>query len=220
MGSSLLKKFLMALSAVFLLVFLTQHLLINITSVFNDQGKTFNMLSHFMGYNPIVQYVLQPVLMGGVIFHFLMGFILEFQNRNARGAQNYIIQKQSNKSSWSSRNMIISGLVILSFLILHLIDFWVYEMNYKYIKYGAMDEYRYFGHLQHQFSGNLLRVGSYVVSFIFLGLHLSHGFSSAFQSMGLRNKYYSAIVAAGNIYAILIPFGYIFIAFFHFFSAA
>lgn len=218
MGSSLLKKFLMALSAVFLLVFLTQHLLINITSVFNDQGETFNMLSHFMGYNPIVQYALQPILMGGVIFHFVMGFILEFQNRKARGAQNYIMQKQSNKSSWSSRNMIISGLVILSFLVLHLIDFWVYEINYKYIEGQAIDEYRYFGHLQQQFSGNLLRVGSYVVSFIFLGLHLSHGFSSAFQSMGLRNKYYGAIINAGNIYAILIPFAYIFIAFFHFFS--
>lgn len=218
MGSSLLKKFLMALSALFLLVFLTQHLLINITSLFNDQGKTFNTLSHFMGYNPIVQYALQPILMGGVIFHFIMGFVLEYQNTKARGDKKYVMQSQSNKSSWSSRNMIFSGLVILSFLVLHLIDFWVYEMNYKYIENLAVDKERYFGHLQHQFSGNLLRVGFYVISFIFLGLHLSHGFSSAFQSIGLRNKYYGAIVTAGNVYSVIIPFAYIFIAVFHYFS--
>ena len=218
MGSSLLKKFLMALSALFLLVFLTQHLLINITSLFNDQGKTFNTLSHFMGYNPIVQYVLQPILMAGVIFHFIMGFVLEYQNRKARGDKKYVMQSQSNKSSWSSRNMIFSGLVILSFLLLHLIDFWVYEMNYKYIESLAVDKERYFGHLQHQFSGNLLRVGFYVISFIFLGLHLSHGFSSAFQSIGLRNKYYGAIVRAGYVYSVLIPFAYILIAVFHYFS--
>mgnify|MGYP003733683097 CR=1 FL=1 len=68
----------MALSAIFLMVFLLQHFLINITSVFSE--SLFNSISHFMGTNPIVQFLLQPILIGGVLFHFIMGFILEIEN--------------------------------------------------------------------------------------------------------------------------------------------
>ena len=81
--SSIGKKLLMALSGIFLVVFLTQHFLINITSVFSEE--IFNFLSHFMGNNPIVQFVLQPILIFGVIFHFVMGFYLEIINRKSRG---------------------------------------------------------------------------------------------------------------------------------------
>ena len=71
----------MAISAIFLMVFLLQHFLINITSVFSE--SLFNMLSHFMGTNPLVQFLLQPILIAGVLFHFIMGFVLEFENRKA-----------------------------------------------------------------------------------------------------------------------------------------
>ena len=77
--SSIGKKLLMALSGIFLVVFLTQHFLINVTSVFSEE--IFNFLSHFMGNNPIVQFILQPILIFGVIFHFVMGFYLEIINR-------------------------------------------------------------------------------------------------------------------------------------------
>ena len=76
--SSIGKKLLMALSGLFLVIFLTQHFLINITSVIS--ADIFNALSHFMGTNPIVQFILQPILIFGVIFHFLMGFYLEIFN--------------------------------------------------------------------------------------------------------------------------------------------
>ena len=78
--SSIGKKLLMALSGIFLVVFLTQHFLINITSVFSED--IFNFLSHFMGNNPVVQFILQPILIFGVIFHFVMGFILLLPERN------------------------------------------------------------------------------------------------------------------------------------------
>ena len=71
--TSLAKKFAMALSGLFLVFFLLQHFTINLTSVFSEQ--VFNELSHFMGNNPLVQFVLQPVLIFGVIFHFVMGFV-------------------------------------------------------------------------------------------------------------------------------------------------
>ena len=81
-SSTIGRKVAMALSGLFLVLFLTQHFTINIISVFSEAA--FNEVSHFMGNNPLVQFVLQPVLIFGVIFHFIMGFVLEIQNRKAR----------------------------------------------------------------------------------------------------------------------------------------
>ena len=119
--SSLARKYAMAISGLFLVVFLMQHFIINLTSVFSKD--VFNEISHFMGNNPLVQFVLQPVLIFGVIFHFIMGIVLDLKNRSARD-QNYAQNNGSANSSWMSRNMIWSGITILSFLVLHFIDFW------------------------------------------------------------------------------------------------
>src|SRR5690554_3960620 len=126
--SSIAKKILMALSGFFLLVFLLQHFLINFLSVINPY--MFNEVSHFMGTNPMVQFALQPVLMFGILFHFIWGFYLEIQNKNARPIK---YNGGSNTGgTWVSKNMIISGAVILLFLGMHLYDFWLHEMTVKY----------------------------------------------------------------------------------------
>ena len=213
--SSLARKYAMALSGLFLVVFLLQHFTINLTSVFSED--VFNEISHFMGNNPLVQFILQPILIFGVIFHFLMGFVLELKNKSAR-AQNYAQNKGSANSSWMSRNMIWSGAVILSFLILHFIDFWFPEMNYKYIKSLPSDPNRYFEEMVHKFV-NPIRVVAYVVSFGFLMLHLLHGFSSSFQSVGLNNKYTRGFKTFTIAFSIVIPVGFIFIAIFHHLNA-
>ena len=213
--SSLARKYAMALSGLFLVVFLLQHFTINLTSVFSED--VFNEISHFMGNNPLVQFVLQPILIFGVIFHFLMGFVLEIKNRSAR-AQNYAQNKGSANSSWMSRNMIWSGAVILSFLVLHFIDFWFPEMNYKYIESLPSDPNRYFEEMVHRFV-NPIRVVAYVVSFGFLMLHLLHGFSSSFQSVGLNNKYIRGFKTFTIAFSIVIPVGFIFIAIFHHLNA-
>jgi len=83
--SSIARKVAMALSGLFLVFFLLQHFSINLTSVFSKDA--FNAASHFMGTNPLVQFALQPVLIFGVVFHFVMGFILEIQNRKARSVK-------------------------------------------------------------------------------------------------------------------------------------
>ena len=75
-------KILMALSGLFLMVFLAQHLTINLLSVIS--AEAFNEASHFMGTNPLVQFLLQPVLMFAVVFHFVMGFYLEILNAKSR----------------------------------------------------------------------------------------------------------------------------------------
>ena len=212
LSSTIFRKVAMALSGLFLMVFLLQHFIINITSVFS--ANIFNQLSHFMGTNALVQFLLQPILIGGVIFHFVMGFVLEFQNRSARGTK-YVVYKGSANAGWVSRNMIFSGATVLAFLGLHFYDFWVPEINHKYIEFLPEDPNRYHEELLHKFE-DLARVIIYVISFIFLSLHLLHGFASAFQSMGLNNKYTPALKSFGKIYAIGIPLGFAFIAIFHF----
>ncbi len=213
MQSSIIKKFLMALSGIFLMIFLLQHLSINLTSLIPDNGKTFNKISHFMGYNPFVQYLLQPILIIGVCFHFLMGFILEYQNRIAR-QKKYIYHKTN--SSWISRNMIITGLVILAFLALHFYDFWIPEIQYKYINTEALNPSKYFHELQEKFYGNTIRTSLYCLSFVFLGMHLNHGLSSSFQSLGVLNKKEKKLRFIATSYSFFISIGFIFIALFHY----
>ena len=211
MSSSIGRKILMALSGIFLVVFLTQHFLINITSVFSE--NLFNTLSHFMGNNLLVQFILQPVLIFGVIFHFVMGFYLEILNSKSR-KKNYSKYSGSSNASWISRNMIFSGGVILIFLVLHFIDFWIPEMNYKYVEVLPEDPNRYFEELVHKFESPI-RTLIYSLSFVFLALHLLHGFSSSFKTVGVNSKYYDLIQKATFIFSITIPLGFVFIAIFH-----
>ena len=210
--SSLSRKYLMALSGLFLVIFLLQHFTINLTSVFSKE--MFNYLSHFMGNNPIVQFILQPILIFGVIFHFLMGFILELKNRRSR-AQKYYSFKGNANSSWMSRNMIYSGVVVLSFLGLHFYDFWIPEMQYKYVEFLPENPDRYYEELIHKFESPT-RVILYNISFIFLSLHLLHGFSSSFPTMGFNNKYTYSLKFFTFSFSIIIPLGFILISVFHY----
>ena len=212
--SSIAKKVAMALSGLFLITFLALHFFINMTSVFSSE--TFNTMSHFMGYNPLIQFIMQPILVAGVVFHFVMGFVLELKNRSARPI-GYVKYNGAANASWASRNMIVSGLVVLAFLGLHFYDFWVHEMIYKYVEVNTIDETRYFPELVHKFESPV-RTGLYCVSFVLLSLHLWHGFNSSFQSVGFDNKYAKALHKFGYTFAIVIPFGFIFIALFHHFN--
>jgi len=212
LNTSIGRKIAMALSGFFLIVFLLQHFTINFTSIINKD--IFNSFSHFMGSNFLVQFILQPVLIFGVLFHFLMGFVLDIKNRNARHKK-YISYKSGATTTWVSRNMILTGIVILSFLGLHFYDFWFPEINYKYIASLPPNPDRYYYELIHKFE-NPTRVIIYCLSFIFLSLHLLHGFQSAFQSIGFNNKYLSGIKIIGKLFAVFIPLGFIFIAVFHY----
>lgn len=213
-SSSIARKFAMALSGLFLVLFLGQHFTINFTSTVDKD--TFNELSHFMGTNFFVQFILQPVLIFGVVFHFIMGFILEARNRSARGIK-YVSFAGNKNSTWVSRNMLLSGLVVLAFLGLHFYDFWVPEIIYKYVDVSEAVEDRYWPELVHKFESPV-RTGIYVLSFIFLALHLYHGFASSFQSVGWNNKYAAAFKKFAKVYAIVIPAGFIFIALYHHFN--
>lgn len=212
--SSIARKVVMALSGIFLVLFLALHFTINLTSVIS--AETFNELSHFMGYNPIVQFLMQPILIAGVIVHFVMGFVLEIQNNRARGVK-YVQYKGSANAPWVSRNMIISGAVILAFLGLHFYDFWIHEMAYKYVEVNPEDPTRYYAETVEKFAP-IWRTVLYVISFGLLSLHLWHGFASSFQSMGINNKYTPSIKTFTRLYALVIPIGFAFIALYHHFN--
>ena len=216
--SSIGRKIAMALSAFFLMFFLIMHLSVNLTSICSPD--LFNELSHFMGTNLLIQFVMQPILIFGVVFHFVMGFVLEIRNRKAIGVK-YVQNNGAANSTWMSRNMILSGIVILAFIVLHFIDFWFPELNTKYIvgdMSGMHDgSYRYYHELVEKFQ-NPVRVVAYVVAFVLLGLHLAHGFTSAFQSMGGTIGRKKAMKQIGLWYSILIPLGFITVAVYHFFN--
>ncbi|MEN9997602.1 MAG: hypothetical protein RI922_592 [Bacteroidota bacterium] len=212
--SSIAKKVAMALSGLFLISFLSLHFFINFMSVFS--ADVFNSMSHFMGYNPVIQFLMQPILIVGVIFHFVMGFVLEIKNRNARTVA-YVKYNGAANASWASRNMIISGLVVLAFLGLHMYDFWAHEIVYKYVESNTVDSTRYYGELVAKFESPV-RTGLYSLAFVLLSLHLWHGFNSSFQSVGFNNKFSKKLHKLGYGFAIIVPLGFIFIALFHHFN--
>jgi len=163
---------------------------------------------------------MQPVLILGVVFHFVMGFVLELKNKGSRNVK-YTRNNGAANSTWMSRNMIYSGLAILAFIVLHFIDFWIPELNTKYVQ-GDMSglhngEMRYFHELVEKFH-NPIRVGGYVLAFVFLALHLLHGFTSAFQSIGATMGRKKLMKNIGMAYSILIPLGFIIIALCHHFN--
>ncbi|MCB9201727.1 MAG: succinate dehydrogenase cytochrome b subunit [Flavobacteriales bacterium] len=210
--SSIGRKFLMALSALFLIIFLIVHVSVNLISLFSEEA--FNEASHFMGTNFFVQFLMQPILFAGVIFHFIMGFVLEYQNKRARGNIRYAVNSSYN-ATWMSKNMIYSGLVILAFLGLHLFDFWYPTVKAHYCTH---EELNYYMELHNKFQ-EPIRVLIYCISFILLGLHLNHGFQSAFQSSGVNHpKYTPAIKYVGTLYSVIIPMLFIIIAVYHHFN--
>ena len=217
LSSSIARKVAMALSGLFLILFLTQHLFINSTSLFGPD--TFNAISHFMGHNPLVQFVIQPILIVGVLFHFIMGFYLDLKNRNSRPV-GYAKYNGGANASWASRNMIISGSVVLAFLGLHFYDFWLPEMNVKYLNPDQQlidDATRYYPELKEHFE-TLVRTSIYCLSFGLLSLHLWHGFNSSFQSVGFNNKYSKGLYNFAKFYAVFVPFGFVVVALYHHFN--
>jgi succinate dehydrogenase / fumarate reductase cytochrome b subunit len=146
-----------------------------------------------------------------------MGFVLEIKNRNAREVK-YVQYIGSANATWMSRNMIVSGAVVLLFLGLHFYDFWVPEIQYKYVDFMPDDPNRYHDELAHKFV-DPVRTFIYILSFVFLSLHLMHGFSSAFQSVGVNNKYTIIIKKIGVLFSVFVPMGFILIALFHYLKA-
>ena len=200
-SSTVGRKFAMALTGLFLVIFLVVHLSVNLTLFLGPES--FNEASHFMAHNPLIQ-AMQFVLAFGFIYHIFLGIVLTLQNWKARGSERYAKNRWAEHTPFNSRTMIYTGVLVLLFLILHLGDYFV-PMKKAQFNHEPMDHYE---HVVALF-GNPVYVIIYVIAFILLAIHLSHGFQSAFQSIGWRHgKYLGLINFLGKLYFWIIGLGF------------
>src|SRR5688572_24552983 len=126
LSSTLGRKLLMALTGLFLILFLVIHLIGNLQLLKADEGQAFNIYAKFMTSNPVI-FAISILNYTFILLHVLWALLLTVRNRKARGPQGYAVVK--NSSPWTSRNMGILGTFILIFLVIHLKGFW-YEMHW------------------------------------------------------------------------------------------
>lgn len=252
--SSLAKKYWMALTGLFLCLFLAGHLAGNLQLIFSD-ALHFNQYALFMTTNPAVK-LLSYLTYISILFHAIDGLMLAFQNKAARPV-GYAMNAPQKNSKWASRNMAVLGTIILIFIVTHMVNFWakmhftqmplqkvtieaqpgmkqdfylttdggyiaVNDPNYVVknkteffnaqadvkVKEGYKDLHKitveFFRDPQYGLVFTLL----YVLSMIVLAFHLLHGFQSAFQTLGINNKFTPAIKAFGTGFAVLVPFAF------------
>lgn len=194
----------MALTGLFLITFLVVHLAGNLQLLKCDEGRSFNLYAEFMGSNPLIQTV-SKVNFALILFHVIWGALLTIRNRAARGPKSYHV---TNKSAiWASRNMGILGTIILIFLVIHLKDFFAQQ------HWGGIDTATYDGVVVKNLYAVVaiwFKKGWYVALYVFsmgaLAFHLWHGFSSAFQTLGLNHAKYTPIIKfVGRAFAIIVP---------------
>ncbi len=208
--SSLTKKFIMAFAGLFLAVFLIVHLGINlfILPITANHVEIFEAAVHFMSL-PIIK-VFEVVLFGGFIIHIIYGLIVQVQNWMARPVR-YKKEGYSH-TSFFSKYMIHTGIIIFIFLVMHFIHFYFVKLGFTDAPEGPMtvsSNHDFYHMTVNLFSNNIYSV-IYIVLIIILGFHLNHAFQSAFQSLGLNHsKYTPFIKAIGTIYSIIVPLGFI-----------
>jgi succinate dehydrogenase / fumarate reductase cytochrome b subunit len=197
----------MALTGLFLILFLVVHLIGNLQLLKNDGGEAFNIYAQFMTSNPLIKTV-SYVNYTFIILHVVWAIILSRRNRIARGSKGYAINK--NSSEWTSRNMGILGTFIFIFLVIHLKGFW-YEMHWGGIaveNYDGKEVKDLYAVVAAAYS-QVWYVAVYVVSMLLLSFHLWHGFASAFQTLGLNHTKYNPIIKfVGRAFAIVVPVGF------------
>src|ERR1039457_6733317 len=193
------RKSLMALTGLFLCFFLCEHLYGNLLLYYNDHGHQYELYTHILTRTLLIR-IIEYVLFAAFIIHAIDALMITINNKKARPI-GYAMQKQSKNSSWNSRNMGLTGSVILFFLVVHLRMFFFPHrfMDDKSTMFQevveAFQDWRY--------------SAFYIFSVICLGFHLSHGFQSAFQTLGINNKNYAPIIKCIGIgFAIIMTIGF------------
>ena len=205
LSSTIGRKVLMALTGIFLVLFLMVHLAGNLQLFKDDGGEAFNLYSYFMTHFLLIK-LISYLLYASILLHIIISGYITWENYKARPV-GYSVNNQSDNSTWSSRNMGILGSLIFIFLAIHLQNFW-YKMHwqmdatvvYKGVKYKDLyTEVVYAFH-------NPWIVGLYVIGMIGLAYHLLHGFQSSFQTLGIHHQKYSSLIkVVGVLFAIIVP---------------
>ncbi len=209
-SASIGRKFLMSLTGLFLIIFLTVHMSINLLLIFDDTGDLYNIAAHFMATNPLIK-VMEPVLAIGFLIHIVWSFVITLQNMRARPI-GYNKNKQSVNSTWASRNMLILGMLLFVFMGLHLSHFWFRmkiagDVPHTLVMQGGslVEMENAYELVAGFFKASILYSILYIVGGALLGLHVSHGFWSAFQTIGLNNQIWRK-----RLYFLAVVIGWIF----------
>jgi len=205
--SSIGKKFIMSVTGIFLMLFLIVHLTVN--SLLMVGSDAFNEAAHFMVTNPAIR-IIEPLLALGFIIHIIYSGYITLKNQNNRPIKFKKLNRWGS-STWMSRNMFILGGLILIFLVIHLINF------YWKVRFGEIDTTMVNGVEMENVYGLVSSLFIkwwwydliYVLGAVFLGLHLSHGFWSAFQTLGWENEtWIIRLKWIGYLFSIIIAAGF------------
>ena len=200
----------MSISGLFLIVFLLLHMTINFFSVIDSfTGKygaadgLFQAGCDFMAL-PFIT-IMVPVLAAGFLVHIVYAFILSYGNYKARGTERYAVANKTKAESWAAKNMLVLGVIVLGIVAFHLTHFWADMQLAEWQGHHAANPYD----LLNATFGNWWMLAIYLVWFAALGLHLCHGFWSAFQSIGLSNKIWEKrLMVIGYVFAAIIVLGF------------
>ncbi len=216
--SSVGKKLTMALSGIFLVVFLLVHAGLNACIWANDNGEMFNAAAHYMGHHWAIR-LLEVGLFAFFIIHIIQGLKLEAQNRSKRGQVAYAVKLGNRGSKWYSRSMGILGILILFFLVAHLAHFWVpTRANQGWIGLQEIEPHNPFQEMKTVFSSPLW-VSVYVLGVVALFWHLVHGIQSAFRTLGVTNqKHIGMLTCAGWAFAVVVCVAFIVMPFSFYFG--
>lgn len=204
--SSVGRKVIMSVTGIALVLFLTFHACMNVVALFS--GDAYNMICEFLGSN---WYAVAGtvVLVGLIALHFIYATILTLQNLKARGNNRYAVVETPAKVEWASQNMFMLGLIVCLGLFLHLFNFWANMMGAEFYNGGMalVGDYEATdgaGLIQFTF-GNPIYAVLYLVWLAALWFHLSHGFWSAIQTLGVNNKvWFNRWKLIGNVYVTLV----------------
>ena len=177
----------MSVSGLFLVLFLLFHMSMNLAAVFSTEA--YNAICEFLGAN---WYALAGtlILAAGVVVHLVYATVLTLHNRSSRGSQRYAMTAEPEGVSWASRNMYVLGIIIVLGLLLHLYNFW-YNMQFAEIignhELGPFPPADGAAYIAALFSSPVYCI-IYLVWFAAIWFHLTHGFWSAFHTIGWDNQ--------------------------------
>ena len=192
----------MAVTGMALILFMTFHCCMNLVALFS--GSAYNMICELLGANWYA--VVATVGLGALaVCHIVYAFILTAQNRRARGDNRYAVTEKPAKVEWASQNMLVLGIIILLGIALHLFNFW-YNMMFAELVGMTVAHHPAdgFAFIQDTFA-NPIYVVLYVIWICALWFHLSHGFWSAMQTVGVNGKvWFNRWKAIGLVYVTLL----------------
>jgi len=202
--SSVGRKYLMAVSGLAWSLFVLSHMAGNLLILIG--AEAYNRYAHALITNPFL-YVAEAGLVTMLVLHVWNGLALWLHNQKAKPVQYAVTPIRAKGASLSSKTMIYTGSITLVFLILHLITF-KYGSHYTAV-YGGV-QMRDLHRLVVEVFKSPAYVAWYVVCMVLVGMHLFHGFSSSFQTLGINHpRYNKAIKYGGWIYGIVVAAGFI-----------